>query len=169
MNYEFFAAKEGLTSTKSSDWAGNTLTQPTADARDFWYMEPVSGAATVANQWVVLSGEQYVIMVDGDLDINANITVANGGFLAFVVNGNVSVDPAVTDVQGLYVIDGVFASGTTGAEDVALTTEGSIVAWGGVSLSRDLGSDNTLYPGEKFVYRPDLIVNMPDKMRSYAL
>jgi len=169
LDYNYFAARAGVSPSQSNDWTSDSLTQKTDDGRDFWFMDP-STTATVSTSWNVTGGDSLLVFVDGNLNINSNITVANGSFLAFIVSGNITIDKSVTQVQGLYVADGTLttASGAPTA-DVALTVQGSMVAWGGVALNRDLIAGNISTPAEKFVYRPDLIANMPAKMRSYAL
>ena len=113
------------------------------------------------------------MMVDGDLRINQNITVANGGFLAFIVSGDVDVDPSVTDIQGVFIIDGAFTTESqyTGVVvDVPLAVEGTVVAWANISLNRDLGdAGNAAEAAETFTYRPDFIINMPGSMRAFVL
>lgn len=172
MDYTFFAGRMGISTTTDSDWSGNDIDLSTiaGSGKEAYYAEPISGnTITLGNDWSVGSGESYVVFVDGDLTINNDVIVTPGGFLAFVVNGDVAVDPSVTSMQGMYVMDGNWSSGTTGGTDVQLVTGGSIVAWGGVNLQRDLGSSNLSAPGEKFVYRPDLLVNMPDAMKNFLL
>lgn len=173
LDYKYIAGRQGVSSTQATDsafGAGDALDKPAYVEKDFWYMEPPSGEAVIVNPWNVNAGESYIVIVNGDLRINANMSVANGAFLAIIVSGDITIDPAVTSLQGLYVTDGVFrtlsAAPTT---DVQLVTGGSVVAWGGVSLERDLKAANVTMPAEKFVYRPDLIINMPQKMRTYAL
>lgn len=176
MGYDFFAAQMGVLSGQSQDWGADTIDKPAYNAttpRDFYYVRPTSGTATVASPWVVPADEKLVIFVNGNLRINQNITVAEGGFLAFMVNGNVTVDPSVTDIQGLYVIDGQFTTESqyvqSVSSDIQLNVEGSVVAWGGVSLARDMSLGNSLTPAEKFSYRPDFLINMPTKMKTFAL
>jgi len=119
--------------------------------------------------WQVTNSESYVVFVDGDLLIDENVTVASGGFLAFVVRGSINIDPAVTTVEGLYIADSNLIVNSNGSVDVPLSANGSFTAWGSVSLNRDLDTDNFSTPAVVFSYRPDLIVNMPDDMRTYAL
>lgn len=170
MNYDFFAAHMGVTGSTPNDWGADTMNKPANNpTRDFYYINPSGSEASVTTPWNIASGESYVVFVNGDLRIASNVTVAPGGFVAFIVNGNLAVSPAVTSMQGLYVIDSTFASETNSGTDVALGVEGSVVAWGGVSLGRDLVNTNSTIPGETFKYRPDLITNMPEKMKVFAL
>lgn len=170
MNYDFFAAHMGVTNNTQNDWGADTMNKPVNSAsRDFYYINPTSNEASVSTPWVVANGESYVVFVNGDLRIASDVTVEPGGYLSFIVNGNVAVSPAVVSMQGLYVVDGTFASESNGGTDLALEVEGSVVAWGGVSLGRDLASTNTTLAAERFTYRPDLLTNMPEKMKVFAL
>lgn len=169
LNYSYFAAREGVTLSQTNDWASDTIDEKVDDGRDFWYIKPAT-QAVVASPWTITGGDSLVVFVDGDLRIASNITVSSGSFLAFIVRGDITIDKSVTAVQGLYVADGVLTTESAEpTDDVQLNVQGSMVAWGGVSLSRDLGSANINTPAEKFGYRPDLIVNMPTKMKTYAL
>lgn len=170
MNYDFFAAQLGVTPNTVNDWAADTMNKPTNNPdKVFYYLNPSGSEASVSTPWVVGSGESYIVLINGDLRIASNITVADGGFLAFIVNGSVRVSPAVTDIAGIFDIDGVMITESNGSSDVAADFEGSVVAWGGVSLGRDLGANNSNTPGESFSYRPDLLVNMPEAMKVFAL
>ena len=110
--------------------------------------------------WTVNNGDSYVVFVNGNLTITGNMSVAQGGFLALIVNGNVTVDPAVTQLDGIVITDGSYTTNTAGTGDSQLLSNGSTIAWGGVSLGRDLGGANVSTPAEKFTYRPDLLTNI---------
>jgi hypothetical protein len=117
------------------------------------------------SDWNVASGTLLVILVDGDLTIDANIDVAEGGFLGFVVSGNILIGDNVTNVEGVYIADGAIATceslvcGTGGLAE-QLTGEGIFVGWQGLDLRRNfLDSSNDSNPAETFIYRPDLQVN----------
>jgi hypothetical protein len=165
MGYDYFAAHMGVVKGQSSDWtlSDEIVMADYPSGKDFGYK---AGFGTVANNIDVSATQSYVVFVNGDLQINADITVANGGFLTFIVNGNVTVAPGVTTTQGLYVMDGNFV---TEADSTQLDVQGSVVVWGEFSLGRDLGTSNATIPAEKFTYRADLIANMPDKMKVFAL
>lgn len=170
MNYDYFAAHMGVTPNTINDWAADTMNKPANNpSKVFYYHNPSGSEASVSTPWTVAAGESYVIFVNGDLRIASNITVADGGFLAFIVNGSVRVSPAVTDVAGLYVIDSTLITESNGGTDVAANFQGSVVAWGGVNLGRDLVAGNLNQAGEKFTYRADLLNNMPDSMKVFAL
>lgn len=165
MNYTFFGAQMGLL---ASTPRLTTLNNKPGLTQSFYIKE---GSSTVGGTWNVTSADpEYIIFVNGDLRINANITVANGGFLAFIVKGKITVDPAVTTLQGLYVMDDNFVTEKKASgNDAQLDMQGSVVAWGSVDLRRDLGNSNLSMPAEKFTYRPDLLTNMPEKMKSFVM
>lgn len=167
MDYAFFASHMGVTSSTVDDLPGNSLAEPVYAAKDFWYQ---NGNATIDAPWTITGGDKFVVFVNGDLTVNSDITVAGTSFLAIIVNGNLTVGTGVANLQGLYVIDDQFVTNSASpAVDAGLSVQGSIVAWGGVDLNRDLGDANLSSPAERFAYRTDLITNMPDKMKVFSL
>lgn len=174
MGYDFFSANMGVVRNQESDWTYSdaiTLADYPAnpEVKDFGYIKPVSGAAVIDTPWIVGVGEKYVVFVNGNLDIRSDITVSSGGFLSFIVSGDIIVDPAVRQIQGLYIADGVFRTLQDPIVDVSLEVEGTVVAWKNIELIRDMLLGNSAGPAEKFIYRPDLIENMPDKMKAFAM
>lgn len=171
MDYNFFAAQIGVVPGQTNDFAGDAIDQPVYDAaKDFYYLNPVGPAASLNSAWSVLSGEKYTVFVDGDLTINQDVVVASGGYLMLIVRGNLAVATNVTNMEGIYVVSGVFATETVGGGgDVRLVVEGSVVAWDGVDLGRDLGAAGNSIPAEQFVYRPDLLQAMPKKIQVFLM
>ena len=121
---------------------------------------------TINQPWNILSGT-YVVFVEGNLAINNTLTVAPGAFLAFVVQGDITVSdtigaapPAATaQIQGIFITDGTFDTGT--ANDKQLKIEGSIIA-ADFRFGRNFSpATNALYPTEHFSIRPDFWVNAP--------
>ena len=120
--------------------------------------------------------------MDGDLNITDPdgveelITVEEGGFLAFIVSGNIVVDSSVghinlsdTDgnVEGVYVADGSIIISSNGGVDKRFVSEGTFVGWTNVSLMRNYNSEkaNGAYPTETLIYRPGFIKYTPEKMK----
>lgn len=175
MDYNYFAANMGVVRGQASNWSGSDEIDLNSYpvGSEFGYMKPFSGVATLSSPLNITASNKYVIFVDGDLEILANVTVETGGFLAFIVNGNVTVDPAVTALHGLFVIDESFITETQYAQGVSvdnqLDFQGTVVTWTTMQLGRSLGGDNSITPAEKFSYRVDLLTNMPDKMKTFAL
>jgi len=104
----------------------------------------------------VVDGENMIILVNGEVTISANINVDPGGFLAIISSGNITIGNTVTNVEGVYVADGIIDSGTGTSQ---LIGEGIFTGWGGFNLQRDL-PDNSQLPAERFIYRPDLVRNV---------
>ncbi len=145
---------------------------------DYYFRD---GDLTVQSPWSVASGESFVIIVDGDLSIEDPgtvgelITVDEGGFLAFIVSGDINIDENVGhstltnttgNIEGIYVADGNINILSNGGLDKKFIGEGTFVGWSGVNLNRDFnaGVDNDSQPTETFIYRPDFIKNLPEKM-----
>ncbi len=167
-DYNYFAKEMGVVPSTTSDWQSDTLNQQAYNSsKDFWYVDP-AGTAAISSAWQVANGEKYTVFVNGDLRIGADIVVDPGGFLAFIVKGDVTIDPAVANIQGLYVTQDNFITESAGT-DVQLEVEGSVVAWGDISLTRDMVANNSNSPAEIFRYRADLMTNMPDEMKSFVM
>lgn len=150
------------------------------------------------------SNQKLVVFVEGNLilddsnpdDWNRKITsVAEGGFLAFIVKGDILIsaevgydlDPDNPSVPAVSVassnVEGVFiADGTLTIENKVTVGEvppdrkfigaGTFVAWGDVKLDRTFENDgngailNNNQAVENFVYRPDFLVNWPVKLKN---
>ena len=171
MDYRYFAAQMGVLPNQAADWLGAGLTQPAYNPDKLFWYNPATANLTTA--WNVSSGESYVVFVNGDLNLQNNVTVASGGFLAFIVKGRIIVAPAVTKLQGIYLSTGDFTTQSVYVlnvqNDVPLAVQGSVVTWGNLDLHRNLGGVGNFSPGESFTYRPDLLTNMPKGMQSFTL
>lgn len=149
---------------------------------------PASGVYTATDLitsgvWQINTGESVIIFVSGNLNITSNIRVANGGFLAFIVKGNITIDDTVgyatplanpdkytqPNVTGIYITEGSLTteSNAFGA-DLQAVLAGTFVA-SNFSLQRDLDAGNVTYPGEMFVFRPDLWIYAPQELREISL
>ncbi len=135
-----------------------------------------------------LQGKKIVMFVPGNLYISTNFSVEDDGnsLLVFIVKGDVGIDPDVTNVQGVYIVDGKIDTackssssfnaanscspdaGANGTEK-QLTLEGMYITnsidpltkgynglAGGFLLDR---KPTTAIPGERFIYRPDFIMS----------
>ncbi|MDO8621114.1 MAG: hypothetical protein Q7R31_02430, partial [Candidatus Levybacteria bacterium] len=118
--------------------------------------------------------QNYVILVNGDLTINRDITVPNGSTVTFAVSGNIYIDKSVTDIAGYYSADqGFIVLGTNNcsvASDVQLKVEGSVVVNAGQNggtfqNQRDLCANDAFTPAVQFIERPDFIINSPQLIR----
>ena len=143
------------------------------------------GDAKISTPWEVSSDESIVVFIDGNLTIDdygrdnrQMITVEEGGFLAFIVKGDIAFaegqntdtyqlvgDTPVNllEVQGVYIADGQIISRS--ARPSELRAEGIFVAWNGFDLDRELPDGfNRVSPAERFIYRPDFLKNTPEQM-----
>jgi len=124
----------------------------------------------------VAANEKRTIIVNGDVTVSENVTVTPGGFLLVVSSGTITFGENVTNAQGVYVAEGVLAvhDANVGSGLVRqFVGEGVFVGWSGVTLARTLNSlgssdddfANNTDPAERFVYRPDLILNAPESLK----
>lgn len=142
-----------------TDWPGGGKPDPSKVV----YAYTGGGEISTSGSWTIADGESLVILVDGNITIGGNITVTPGGFLAIIASGDITIGNTntVTNVQGVYIADGIISSGNFNSRLIA---EGIFVGWdedndgNGINLQRDL-ADNSLLPAEKFIYRPDLVRN----------
>lgn len=125
----------------------------------------ISGDQTINDPWTISSGETLIILIGSDLTIQRNVVVNEGGFLALIVNGDVEIEGVVTDLQGVYIVDGDII--TSGENDTPLSAEGMFFGLGEVSLNRKFVTEalNDTLPVETFVYRPDLLMSAPDTLK----
>ena len=149
-----------------------------------------AGDMTIQNPWTIQAGEQFVIFVDGDLTLRDPgsagqlIQVEPGGFLAFIVSGDITVatnvgnsdlDTTTANIEGVFIADGVLtvqSQGEVAGGDDRFVGAGTFVGWGGVQLQRDFSdgatrrAENNARPVELFVYRPDFVLNAPARMKT---
>ncbi|MBI2405737.1 hypothetical protein HYV21_01665 [Candidatus Microgenomates bacterium] len=129
----------------------------------------VNGTANLGNRKVIL-------FVNGNLNLNGNVTLTDGeGFFMAINSGNIQVSPSVSHpnqpaLEGFFVSDGTFSTGTQApTPDNRLYIRGSIAAWSGVALQRNLdpnrttGGNNTT-PGELIEFPPDIIFTFPRQL-----
>lgn len=61
-----------------------------------------AGTLTITSGWNVSRNQALVIFVPGKLIIHSNITVAPGGFLAFIVKDDINIKGTARQVDGIY-------------------------------------------------------------------
>ena len=122
-------------------------------------------------------------------------SVASGGFLAFIVSGNILITPDVgyelDPVNPTVPVVSIANSNLTGvfiaANDLTIQTKsdvgevppdrkfigaGTFVGWHGVNLERTFDDNgqgpilNQTQAIENFVYRPDFLANWPTKLKA---
>jgi hypothetical protein len=138
----------------------------------------VNGNLSVTTQdWSIIPGESIVVLVNGNLTINRKINLTGTGFVSFIVNGNITVDPTVGGLyssslpalEGVYITSpaGVFSTGTsTNVGTERLVGKGIFVV-GDTLMQRDLDSvtRNMTTSSELFIYNPQLLLTMPEEMK----
>lgn len=181
-NYGFFYRNSNLGLNPVGDFAGqeNDIQKPTT-TKDAYFHQ---GNLTLQTPWTVPSGESYTIFIDGNLtisdlsNINQLTDVAEGGFLAFIVSGDILIEESVgnenltsttANLEGIFVADGAITIESRGPVngDERFVGEGSFISWTQVNLDRNLsgdsgsGNENQGVPAETFIFRPDFIKNVP--------
>jgi hypothetical protein len=139
------------------------------------------GSGTPASYTFPANG-QYVILVNGDLRINTQIHVPNGGSVLFTASGNITVDTSVGeaspassnwDLEGYYSADKNFT--IEGAKacpivDKRLNVAGAIVANASLgsfsfTYNRDLCAADLQCPVFSITERPDFILNSTEFLK----
>ncbi len=171
----------------------NDAQKPTAaptGSKNAYYHE---GDLTIQSLWNVQNSDpitEMVVFVNGNLYFDdpsslGNLTnVQPGAFLAFIVKGDIVFRSAVgnstltstaSNIEGIFIADGRIisqAAGSAAGGDKRLVGEGSFVGWSGIRLNRNFASDtditrdenNNTIPVELFSFRPDFVLNVPEKM-----
>jgi len=202
-DYQYLYNKFGI--NYRDNIIGN-LSMPTLNSGlNVFFHTPSGGLPAVLNNtmnWSIPSGTQVIVFVDGDLSIQdtrfdtGTITpitsVDQGGYLAFIVSGNIVVEPsvgnffdntvfpfafalpsAITHLEGIFIADNYFNVASYGSTqaDRKFIGEGTFVGWNGINLDRDFDDThfgkawNALNPTETFIYRPDFLLNAPSVMK----
>jgi len=185
--YDFFYRKSGL-SIVPNDAFTASHSSATLPATSGIYFSNQN--LTIQEPWSISDTQSYAIFVNGDLTIqdttNAGtlISVAPGGFLAFIVNGDIIIESSVghtnsaletPNIEGVYIAENDFritSDLNPATSDRRFIGAGSFIGWNGVSLQREFddgGSGSTLsetIPTELFIYRPDFVFTAPSFMLS---
>lgn len=116
----------------------------------------------------VTGSESEIRTIAGDLTIGDNLNVDVGGLALMVISGDLIISPVVTQVEGIFIVDGTIQTeGDPSNDEELLILEGTYVAdadgsgSGALINSRDLGGGrdgNSLNPSVVFIFRPDLTV-----------
>ena len=136
------------------------------------------GNIQTGEDWEIGTRE-IVVLTKGKFLIKNQIKVSEGGSLLVAAQEGIGVSKNLGDsarIEGIFITDGGFYSSieedfnfTTAASSKSLTVKGGVIA-NLISLTRDLGENNSTTPAEKFVYRPDFWLNLyPDLWISYHL
>lgn len=173
--YQYFYNRFDM-APKAQDYGAGALSEPPTrlDSNNQPIPYKVGGNATVSN-WNISNNQSLVIFVNGNLTIDGDIKVNPGGFLAFIVSGNIIVTSNVgqpqgssaANIEGIYIAGGTFMTGTSTQVNLTkLIVHGTVVA-NDFLLQRDIsetGGSNDI-PAERFEYYPDLLMNLPDQFK----
>ena len=136
------------------------------------------------------TNKNYIILVNGDLNVNEKILVPNGSTAFFTASGNINIAPSIgessttlcqaptslnsyssgCDLEGYYSTDKNFivkgASVCPGSPDTRLNVGGSIVVnaalnGGSFENERNLCSQDAECPAFSITERPDFVLNSP--------
>jgi len=129
-------------------------------------------------------GTKKIILISkgAEVKLTGNINLTKGqGFFMLVAgkdatgnNGDIIVDPGVggggsANLEGIYISDGQFKTGTKDpADDLQLWVRGTIAAYGGMVLQRNLGSADATTPSELFEYAPDQEILFPEVFATHS-
>jgi len=103
-------------------------------------------------------GNKVILLVGGDVTIDADLTVAEDDFLAIIASGNITFTSEVTQSQGIFFAgDQIIIT----ESETQFLGEGMFLAANGFSFGRDLETSFNLEPAEIFTFRPDLLINSP--------
>ncbi len=126
------------------------------------------GDLTIGGNVNLVGSRRVVLMAEGaNVTINGRIQLQNPGqgFFMMVVGkdtnglkGDILVDPSVDDIEGIFLAESEFKTGVASSQ---FNARGSVVAYEGISLERDLGASNANTPAEVFEYAPDIIATFP--------
>lgn len=186
-NFDYFYRNSGLGLNPTNDFTGEeTDIQEPSISKEAYYHQ---GDLTLQSLWTVDATESYVVFVDGNLtisdptNINQLTDVVPGGFLAFIVSGDILIEENVgnetltsttANLEGMFVANGTItieSRGVAGGGDDRFIGEGSFVGWTDVAVDRDYDDDagrdveNQNKPAETFIFRPDLVENTPDILK----
>jgi len=129
-----------------------------------------AGDVKIDSNWSFPNNRKAVILINGKLTINGKIIVPIGSFLAFIVKGDIEIGGKVgeavgqagensPDIEGVYISDGKINTNYDKDESgIRLVAAGIFVA-NDFLLGRNLENSGNTVPAEKFIYRPDFLIN----------
>lgn len=154
----------------ATDLISSTATHDINNYYWFMYNGSTNGNQAINLPAVNLNGRKVILLVNGaDLNITGNVNTEGGFFMVLVgkngagTYGNINVNPSVgggasANLEGIYEADGAFSDGIGSTQ---LWLRGSLIAYGGVNLQRNLGSTNSTTPAELFEFAPDQTLMYP--------
>lgn len=121
------------------------------------------GIGTTAVNWSGI-GDTGVYFIDGNLTIDSNnMALAAGGYRVIVVDGDINIDAAVSNLYGVFIADGNINVTGNSATDAQLIIKGMMYSKGNIVMSRgfDTTSLNNTQAATVIDFDPNLIFNMP--------
>ncbi|MFA6005768.1 MAG: Ig-like domain-containing protein [Patescibacteria group bacterium] len=108
-----------------------------------------------------------VYFINGDLNIERDLSVAVDNFIVFIVSGDVTVSDNVTAFAGILIVpdgtltfaDSVPPQPNYDVTDISeqLTVQGSVAVGGATYINRSMGAGNNAAPSVIFQARPDML------------
>ncbi len=123
-----------------------------------------AGVGVTGTDWAE-KPENGIYLVKNSLNITSDfVLVDTTKTMMVIVNGDITIQPNVTQLDGIYVADGSINVG--GISDNQLNINGMLYAGGSVGLYRSFTdkTDNNTTPAVKVNYSPGLIFNLPPKI-----
>lgn len=150
---------------------GGTFNSGGAPSRGYvWYHwnGTTLGDLTITGNVNLVGSRRVVLLVEdanATIDGRIQLQTPGQGFFMMVVGkdangqkGDIIVDPSVDDIEGIYLAESEFSTGVANSQ---LQVRGSVVAYDGFNLQRDLGILNEISPAELFEYAPEIIATFP--------
>lgn len=125
-----------------------------------------AGVGVTGTNWEEKPIGGGIYLVKNSLNIDENFILANPNneTMMVIVNGDITVQPEVTQLDGIYVASGNISVGGTYTSEININ--GMLYASRNISLSRSFTdkADNNKNPAVKVNYSPGLIFNLPPKI-----
>ena len=172
-DFSYFLQQYSMTTGATSDFNGSKPGSAPSNGRAYF----AGNSQTIGTPWNVAKGEQIVVFVNGDVTVRQPIQVAQGGFVAFIVSGNITFantlgnalpTSTTTVAEGVFIANNqIIIQGGIPAGDLKFVGAGTFVGWGGFQFPRKYLNTNmnNTNPTELFQFRPDFMLNLPDRMK----
>lgn len=104
-----------------------------------------------------------VVLIQGNLNIATEFVVNDNNNTVFLIDGNISVDKNVENIEGVFIATGTFDSDPSGDSRKALKIYGAVTALQGFIFPRDLGLtgpvNNSNSAAEEFIWQPRFLLD----------
>lgn len=113
------------------------------------------------------------IIVEGNLYIEEDVVLREGGYLAFLVRGDIIVSGSVGRMDGTYIADysegeggGIIDTGEDLFNPTQLEVRGQLIARAGFRFRRLYSGRGNTEPAEYVIYDPQVLLNTPPGLKS---